>query len=302
MRFLSYIVLAFIIAIPVNVIGQTLTVENNTDGSSADTDLLSAPYDLRERKTFLQVTNTESRTINIHIQIFQHDKDCDELNFFDTLTANDTVVYDLDNIVKNDGSVVPINLDENSSGYVVIVQETFINTGIIGNFRIIDNSGYEYRANMASWDSVGGSSSTSLNANFNTVHGAKYSDLIGYAFNDNNTSTFTGVRNYDPGVDFDIFVFDLNEEPLSCDTRNFSCGNIMNYGVNEDYRNSKDDPLLCPGASLADPKGGYVLFDNFRSGANLLSGDLVLFIGLVGINNNDGTGSIDYWFEIGGEN
>ncbi|NIP30658.1 MAG: hypothetical protein GTO02_12240 [Candidatus Dadabacteria bacterium] len=93
----------------------------------------------------------------------------------------------------------------------------------------------------------------------------------------------------------------MNEEPLSCDRRNFACGNVMNYGVNEDYPNSKGGPLLCPGAGLADPKGGFIHFDNIGTTLtnldfiNFDSDSEVLLHTYIGINNGDGTGSMDAW-------
>ncbi|NIP29260.1 MAG: hypothetical protein GTO02_02085, partial [Candidatus Dadabacteria bacterium] len=113
--------------------------------------VLTAYYDLRNRNTFLQITSPDLDSLGtnttIHVQIFQHDRDCDELDFFDTLTPNDTVVYDLDNIKKNDGSPVAITLNDNSYGYVVISAVTTnpINLDdsrtLLGNFRIIDDAG-----------------------------------------------------------------------------------------------------------------------------------------------------------------
>ena len=99
-------------------------------GSSTDdvqliqTDLaatqLSAYYDLRERHSYIQVTNVTSSNVNIHVQIFQQDRGCTELNFDDTLTGNDTVVYDLENLIKNNGNPAPVNLQDDSYGYVVV--------------------------------------------------------------------------------------------------------------------------------------------------------------------------------------
>ncbi|NIP29607.1 MAG: hypothetical protein GTO02_04570, partial [Candidatus Dadabacteria bacterium] len=118
--------------------------------SDIDPPQLSAPYDLRNRKSYIQVTNTSPDPVTIHVQIFQHDRGCDELNFNDTLTPNDTVVYDMDNIVKNNGDEAPITLLDDSSGYVVVSDtDGFGGSTLIGNFRIIDDAGYEYRTNMA---------------------------------------------------------------------------------------------------------------------------------------------------------
>lgn len=335
------------------------------DGNIADTDSsfvqqLSGYYDLRERSTFFQITNTSEFPITLHVQIFQHDRECDELDFFDTLTPHDTVIYDLDNMTKNDGSQVPINLNDNSYGYVVVsipFGDFPIPGRLIGNFRIIDDSGYEYRTNLASFgffpfpliqeavefqnnlfagldddddDEVllNTDGPQSLYANFNTVDGANLADLVGYAYFINTDLQsyfipagveFGTVFNYDPGVEFDIFVFDMNEDPLSCDSRVFACGGIMNYGINEDYRASRGEDLVCPGGGLADPNGGFISFENGRF-INYITPEFPdpcadaacddtnppnftsvpfqapIFVGLIGINNGNGTGSMDYWY------
>ncbi|NIP29501.1 MAG: hypothetical protein GTO02_03925, partial [Candidatus Dadabacteria bacterium] len=286
----------------------------NTDFSMY---FLTAYYDLRDRDSYIQVTNTSPVSITIHVQIFQHDRDCRELNFFDQLTPNDTVVYNMDDVRQNDGSEVGITLAEDSYGYVVVstsngifdseeqgsktALENFF-TALIGNFRIIDNAGYEYRTNMASHglfplldnldeeiiltgdvdddDEFPQIPATPMYANFNTVDGAILADVVGYAYvldfgfdlefgegpvglPEPEAASFADtVINFTPGVDFNVFVFDLDEDPLSCDRRNFACGKVMNYGINEDYRASRGNDLLCPGGGLADPKGGYIIFED----------------------------------------
>lgn len=321
MNFAKIIVIVLVLLSPCFTYAQPTTnflIYDNTDLLASN--LLTAPYDLRERNSYVQISNITSSAINLHIQIFQNDRNCDELNFNDTLTANDTVIYDLDNIIRNDGTEAPINLQENSNGYVIVtvdngngtfsvntnsIAEFFSEASIIGNIRIIDSAGYEYRTNM-----VGAYTETGENlyANFNTIDTAIFSDVIGYVF----ATEFVGsggggvafnsttVRNRDEGADFDIFVYDLAEEPLSCDRRNFACGNIMNYGINEDYQNSKNGPLLCPGGGIADPHGGFILFDNpsFPGPDPVLNLDFY-FTGFIGLNNNDGTGSFDLWFNDG---
>ena len=85
-----------------------------------------------------------------------------------------------------------------------------------------------------------------------------------------------------------------------------SCGNVLNYGINQDYLNTRGGPLLCPGGSLVDPNGGFISFENGAFGTfDQFSGndndefEVPTFVGLLGINNGNGTGSIDYWFIAG---
>ncbi|NIP32079.1 MAG: hypothetical protein GTO02_21980, partial [Candidatus Dadabacteria bacterium] len=154
----------------------------------------------------------------------------------------------LDNIVRNNGEAVPANLSDNSYGYVVVLGD--LGCDLIGNFRIIDDSGYEYRTNMANagylpfpllqeaadfitqdnpgvWEAtVISDNPPPLYANFNTVDGANLSDVVGFSyFINTNLNQFLdtddspdAVVNYSDGVSFDIFVFDMNEDPLSCDS------------------------------------------------------------------------------------
>ncbi|NIP31773.1 MAG: hypothetical protein GTO02_11585, partial [Candidatus Dadabacteria bacterium] len=143
---------------PVNVFAQPLIQSWVTITSTDNTDEeVYAYYDLRDRSSYVQVTNDEDNEnpLCIHVQIFQQDENCDELNFNDKLTPNDTVVYNMDNLIRNDGSAVPINLDEDSYGFVAISAVQCSNNSndglsnpLLGNFRIIDNSGYEYRMNL----------------------------------------------------------------------------------------------------------------------------------------------------------
>ena len=314
MRLVKYLLLALIISLPltmesfagppVNRIAGYAETDTFSTTSSERHNQLSAYYDLRARQTHIQITNVGLNSVNIHVQIFQHDSNCDELNFFDELTPNDTVVYNLDNLIKNDGSEAPISLQEDSYGYVVITDSAFNGfggvSGIVGNFRIIDETGYEYRSNMVTTprSSPAGDidiTTGNLIANFNTIDGSNWADVVGYAY-EGEQGFGSSVTNIDEGFSFDIFVFDMDEEPLSCDRRNFACGNVMNYGINEDYPNSRDQALLCPGGGLANPQGGFVSFEN---GANL---DITnndgsdVFVGFIGLNNANGTGSLDSWF------
>ena len=301
MRILKSLLFSLLILLPlVSYAGEPFVQSNLSFNHKYDeSNELLGYYDLRNRSTYVQVTHQDDdeNPLCIHVQIFQQDRGCTELNFEDELTPNDTVIYDLDNILRNDGTAVPINLLDDSSGYVVVTDEnTAASSTLIGNFRIIDNSGYEYRTNMAGAGPTPDFTFALTNyiANFNTIDGAQYADIIGYAYDGSNLTT---VRNLDLGVDFNIFVFDMDEEPLSCDTRNFACGAIMNYGINEDYTASRESNLLCPGGGLADPNGGYVSLENpvFTMDTSVTFNDDEIFVGLIGLNNGDGTGSMDYW-------
>jgi hypothetical protein len=63
------------------------------------------------RNTTVQVTNTSTDDVTLHVQ-FLSAPDCTEANFFDTFTGEDTHVYDLGDCQVNDfGGACPIDTD-----------------------------------------------------------------------------------------------------------------------------------------------------------------------------------------------
>ena len=321
MNFIKSIFIALIILIPINSYSGT----NNTgliplltDG--ADQNVL-AYYDLRDRSSYIQITHVEDidNPICIHVQIYQQDKDCSELDFNDQLTINDTVIYDLDNLVRNDGSEIPINLDDDSYGFVAISAVNCSNNNengspLIGNFRIVDDSGYEYRMNLmadlANRNILEPNSTRTAFANiiipFNTVDGATYADIVGFVVDDDRdlsgnagigSENFDKIFNDPTGVTFSVFQIDENEERLSCDQKTFACGpgKTMNYGVNDDLPNSKGGPPLCEGGGLQEGQtNGYISLENARYTSEILGPVAVSqFFCIRGLNNGNGTGSMD---------
>ncbi|NIP31768.1 MAG: hypothetical protein GTO02_19860, partial [Candidatus Dadabacteria bacterium] len=329
MRYFKYLVLAFLITIPVNVFaGDFPAIQSNVTFLTTDRpdEEAYAYYDLRNRKSYIQVTHVDDvrNPLCIHVQIFQQDRSCDELNFEDELTPNDTVVYDLDNIIKNDGSEAPINLADDSYGFVAI--SSFVcgdrdsdgNNDLIGNFRIIDDSGYEYRMNLIMdkrsktilppivptifepIDTV----TAHVVIPFNTVDGANQADIVGFVVDNDRLGNGQegkdddyNVYNEEAGITFDVFQFDENEEPLSCDKVTFACApdKAMHYGINDDYPASRGDNLLCEGGGLKPGQtNGYISLENptFLSPLELVDRieDDFEFICLVGLNNGNGTG------------
>jgi hypothetical protein len=64
------------------------------------------------RNTTVQVTNTSTDAVTLHIQFLDAD-DCTEANFFDTFTGEDTHVYDLGDCWVNDfGGLCPMETDK----------------------------------------------------------------------------------------------------------------------------------------------------------------------------------------------
>ena len=89
---------------------------SNLDLNESDIAEDSAIYffDLRDRETYIQLTNVLANDITVHIQIFDVNNDCIENNFFDTYTGNDTHVYNLRNILTNNGNPSGVVLPDNA--------------------------------------------------------------------------------------------------------------------------------------------------------------------------------------------
>ena len=122
----------------------------NTDSSNP---ILFGFFDLRERETFIQVTNVDTNTAghNVHIQIYDVSNNCNENNFFDLYTVNDTHVYNLRDIKTNDGNDSGVVLPDGAYGVFVAYganKSPPPDQVLIGNLRILDNHGYEYRTNL----------------------------------------------------------------------------------------------------------------------------------------------------------
>jgi len=274
-------------------------------------------FDLRDRETFIQITNTDVDAQTIHIQLFNVGNLCNENNFFDAYTPNDTHVYNIRDITTNDGNPSGVELPEGAYGIFVATYVQDSPARMIGNQRIEDNNGYEYRTNL---NGIGvqefGNNEDVLTFNFNNKSGVTLSDVIGFELDGtSNPSPPAEVFAADivnTWVSFDIDILDLNEVPFSCRNVIFACTDQDNplleallegsgdasiasfeYGINENIPSSKDAPLLCPNNIISD---GVVRMSQigFGKGAD---GVFALFIGL---NNGNGRGSMDsLWYDSG---
>lgn len=313
MKFFKYMVLAVLIAFPVSTIAgpgppiATQSIVQFTTKDFPDQEAF-AYYDLRDRRTYIQVSNIEDEVnpLCIHVQIFQQDQGCSELDFNDELTPNDTVIYDMDNLVRNNGTDIPVNLDDDSYGFVAISavncstnSDGGLSDPLIGNVRIIDDSGYEYRMNLLNDAGLQATDrwiqsfivpgflepADEVLANivipFNTVDGANQADIVAFITEDNRNLAGVAdeddgpeptpdqdddlVYNEEIGISFSVFLLDEDEERLSCDRKTFGCGPnvVLNYGVNEDYPASRGDNLLCEGGGLLPgQEHGYISLEN----------------------------------------
>ncbi len=304
-------------------------------------------FDLRDRESFVQVTNTAnpafivdpgddddddnvedgmfdvSGNITVHVQIFNVANNCNENDFFDTLTPNDTHIYNMRDIQTNNGSPSGVVLPDGAYGFVVIsavdTPTLIIDEDariLIGNFRVVDNLGYEYRTNSNGQQQIPSFQPNNdfWYFNFNSEEGVILSDVIAIQTDDDNN-----FNSNEPSIEvnildswnlMDINIYDVNEVPFSCRNVIFSCvdqdnpllealledvsndgsgaANVASfvYGINEAIPHSKGGELLCPGNVINE---GIVTLEQLTS-----NGDLSAFF--VGLNNGNGRGSMDAWW------
>ena len=60
-----------------------------------------------QRHTHIQLTNTSSDPVTVHVQILNDSASCSELDFFDTFTGQDTHLYSLDEFLTTNGGAFP---------------------------------------------------------------------------------------------------------------------------------------------------------------------------------------------------
>lgn len=284
---------------------------SETDSAHSE---LAAVFDLRDRETLLQLTNINDSSATLHIQIYNVANLCNENDFFDEYTPNDTHIYDLRNILTNDGNPSGVVLPDDAYGIVFITQVPDGPLGIFGNIRMIDSSGYEYRTNVQSvFISLQPQIINQVGTfNYNSESGIILSDVFGVAVSidfeisqpeatiDNVLSTFVAV---------DVDIVDNNEVLFSCRDVIFSCVDEDNplqeelislaegssasvarfeYGINNSIPNSKDGELLCPGNNISE---GTVLLRPESVGDS--TQNILVYVGL---NNGNGRGTMDAVF------
>ncbi len=280
-------------------------------------------FDLRDRETFIQITNVDPGNHNIHIQLFDVSNNCNENNFFDVYTPNDTHTYNIRDIQSNDGAPTGVVLPEGAYGIFVAFGE--FTESIIGNIRIMDDNGYEYRTNIQGTDmdkttDGPGAIEEFATFNFNTAGGVTLSDIVLISIEDtlsDKEALLADVLNVWNTVDVDIY--DINENPFSCRKVIYACinqdsslyealleeaanqqsGNCsgecgasvadIEYGINNAIPHSKGGELLCPGNNIPE---GIVRLEQIGQGDEA-NDETVAYIGL---NNGNGRGSMDAFF------
>ena len=296
-----------------------LLFNNAIDTDSTSSLSLIYFFDLRDRETFIQLTYFEKAvqgiSANMHIQIFDVSNNCNENDFFDVYTPNDTHVYNMRDIQTNDGNPSGVVLPDGAYGIVTVVYFPVIlvqtNIGMYGNLRILDESGYEYRTNAPR---LAGAFTSSISNpgfthtfNFNMKNGIVFSDIVGVTV-DFNKQQFEYQANPQSVFNlFDVDIIDNNEVPFSCRDIIFACVNqesidlesllefagsasvaSFEYGINNSLPLSKGGELLCPGNNIDE--GFVILRPEPRPNVEGITPETFIFIGL---NNGNGRGSLD---------
>jgi len=273
-------------------------------------------FDTRGRQSYVQLANLSNSIVAVvNVQIWHANSsigDCEELNFNDTYTPNDLHTYDMSNIVTN--TAIPIgNLPSGAYGFVVVSLSTGPADSLVGATRIIDDAGYEYRANASAPESASPPTDGSLfgNINFNNTNGYSFSELIGFTYAEISPDTVyasPGVSSVFGGISNPILIFDEDENILSCSPQLFACsdGN-SNIAIDNSLPNSKGNPNRVCNTSIisATNNSGHLFlpFESFVCTDPLIGGTCpsnIHFVGFIGLNNGAGSGSFDSWWE-GGE-
>jgi hypothetical protein len=316
-----FLVLAFLSVLPMQAFAGSLNnFYDPIDNTDTGADRLIYYYDQLGRETFVQVTNTSDSFLDIHVQVFEADENCNEIDFDDFLTPGETVVYDIANLPGS-----PDLTD--SYGFVAISLDTtdsFVSGALIGSFRIIDSEGYEYRTNAASSDVgefdpfIPGVFENVLN--FNNVNDPAFSDVVGITYvdlQDGRTvyaSPLVGTQFGAIGAGEQNLIFDHAENFNSCSPVAFACDpDSINLGIDNSVPNTQGFGRICNTSKLEGdalpvdsgwlllPFIGNICLDPLVSGGSGTGsfvgecGFPTYFVGFLGLNNGDGTGSMDSW-------
>jgi hypothetical protein len=325
------LVLAFLLVLPMLVLPTQAMAGFGTlpliDQTDTGVNRLIYYWDTRDRDTLFQLTNTSTSTIVVHIQIFNVGSPalaCEEVNWDDVYTQGDTHVYDIENLVSNctaDGlpngecEAAPNPDLSNSYGFVSISLISGDDFAMIGLFRILDGpGGYEYRTNAAGEDFFADETIDFI-LNFNSVDGNNLSDVIGITYEEIDfdtvfagpgVATTFGDVSGDPFADPtpSVFIFDEFEDGTSCSPTFFDCfPGEFNRGIDNSIPNSRQADLnnrICNASTLSESNDAgwlFLPFFSFDFGFNF-EGDH-FFVGFLGLNNGNGTGSMDSWLAAG---
>jgi hypothetical protein len=286
-------------------------VESSTDSGA---DRLVYYFDNRERKSYVQLANLSTSTVTVHVQIWMANSTvaiCEEIDFFDTYSAQDVHTYDMLDIARNDGPPLTFGPLSGIYGFVVVSRSSGPPDSLVGVMKIIDDAGYEYRTNAVAPESASTATNLFSNINFNNANGNSFSELIGFTYTEISPDTVyasPGVSSVFGNPVKQILIIDEDENLTSCSPQVFACsdGN-SNIAIDNSLPNSKLNPNRVCHTSIINagndagwlqmPFSGFVCADlNAGDADNNCLFD-THFAGFVGLNNGTGSGSFDSWWE-----
>ena len=237
-------------------------------------------YDELITDSSIQVTNTNpTESITIHIQIFRSfDPDgdgpatpifCDERDFFDELTPNDTHTYDMDSLNSNTGLVLPIDVSD-TMGFVVITPVVSnVDASAISFQHMVGNYYREsegFNLNSMGRDAVDfitgdplpdGTVLDGVTGGFVILQPEEYLLDFTSSGTGNNISIYAasfidsygppGLLGYTvlPGeIVLTSFIFDFAENPTSCGNVTLSC--FFRIGINDTLELEDSGTLIGP--------------------------------------------------------
>lgn len=244
---------------------DTAFLETQLDGSQ----LVSWWTQTPGRNTSIQVTNTDPLLdVNVHVVILN--QNCVEVrDFCDTLTEEDTHVYDFGNLVSNVGQPIPTGNFQGQEGFVVFTpvdscptpNQAISFNALDGNLRVIDVANdFDYGTNVQArlavtfpglgiadtgttldgisagffGDDVGLLAST-LTQNFSVVGGgAAAADAVFINFVDSYGPPYDAIGGF---VTITPGIFDAAENFLSCGDFNIC---FARFGIDDVIVNSDD--------------------------------------------------------------
>jgi len=293
---LTALILALLLFMP--SVSRAQVIEATGTSQEASSQLIYYYNLLTGGDNYVQVTNTnDTEGVTIHVQIFRsYDIDaegptppviCDERDFIDFLTPNDTHAYRLmvPNFFKNAGETemlpgestsIDLNSPVQTQGFVVITpvvsesdlsaisfQHMMGSTNMIGqvSFNAMGRKAVDFATGDIVPDGtpLDGTTNglvllqpTELIFNFEAVSPA---DIVGITFADSyGPPGLLGYR-VDPGDStWTTFIFDWKEDPTSCGTRPVACFTTVGLHdeINHYSTNINDNDLLCQGADTPE--------------------------------------------------
>ncbi|MEM7008605.1 MAG: hypothetical protein AAF462_05650, partial [Thermodesulfobacteriota bacterium] len=228
---------------------------------------------------------------------------CEEIDFFDEYTGFDSHIYDLSNIQANTGiptGVAP--MPDGTFGFVAITVvnaagDTSVSTPVLqGSFRIIDDAGYEYRSNPVGLRSASGPQADTYYFDFDSLGPSTFSEIIGIPIIWTAPNFGIPIAGQNVGAKFNPFIVNENSIVNSCTPTTFTCSSSgMSKGINNIYRNTKDNSRLCV---TTTSKGFFNLEDPGPGSLPAGVSQAQAFIGFIGLNNGSNIGSMESFIAV----